>query len=255
MNAKQIIKQIRKDLKDKANSKTAEEIAKAKKVFGKETKLLAVRVPEARKIAEPFAKKIKQEKDFDTALKVADELYKSGVFEEATIAESILKGFTKYFDDSAFAKFDEWIDYTKNWANIDMLCGWLITPIILKDETKIRKIFQWANSNNRWRRRAAAVSLVNPVRKQLYIDQALLLVEKLVEDKDEMVQKGVGWLLKEVAKVSKNRAIKFIEKSQLKMPKLVFRLAIEKLPYKEKERLKNNVYLSNINLLNKEVLL
>lgn len=207
-------------------------------MFGNETKHLAIKVSETRKIAEPFAKKIKQEEDFDFALRVADELYKSGVFEEATIGESILKGFTKDFDDSAFAKFDEWIDHIKNWANIDMLCGWLITPIILKDKTKIKKVFQWTNSKNRWRRRAAAVSLVNPVRKGLYLEQALSLAEKLMDDEDEMVQKGVGWLLKEVGGVSQDTAIEFIEKWRSKMSKLVFRLALEKLPFKERERLK-----------------
>ena len=123
MNVKQIVQQIRKELNDKSKSISLEKIEKAKKIFGNETKVLAIKIPEVRKIAEPFAKKIKQENDFEIALKIADELYKSGVFEEVTIAESILKKFTKNFDNSTFAKLDSWIDYTKNWANIDMLCG------------------------------------------------------------------------------------------------------------------------------------
>jgi len=238
MNVKQIVQQIRKELNDKSKSISLEKIEKAKKIFGNETKVLAIKIPEVRKIAEPFAKKIKQENDFEIALKIADELYKSGVFEEATIAESILKKFTKNFDNSTFAKLDSWIDYTKNWANIDMLCGWLITPIILKDKTKIKNIFQWAKSNNHWRRRASAVSLVKTVRKGLYLEDALLLAEKLLSDKDDMVQKGVGWLLKEVGGVSKKQLMQFIKKFKSKMPKLVFRLAIEKLPNNEKEKVK-----------------
>ena len=114
MNVKQIVQQIRKELNDKSKSISLEKIEKAKKIFGNETKVLAIKIPEVRKIAEPFAKKIKQENDFEIALKIADELYKSGVFEEATIAESILKKFTKNFDNSTFAKLDNWIDYTKN---------------------------------------------------------------------------------------------------------------------------------------------
>jgi len=149
MNPKQIIGQIRKELKNRASTKTEKEREKARALFGNEAKLLALKVPETRKITESFTKRLKKKNDFDTALKVADELYKSGVFEEATVAESILKEFKNYFDDSSFDKFDEWIDYIKNWANIDMLCGWLITPIILKDESKIKIISQWTKSKNR----------------------------------------------------------------------------------------------------------
>ncbi|OGF21825.1 hypothetical protein A2Y83_02215 [Candidatus Falkowbacteria bacterium RBG_13_39_14] len=232
MNPKQIIGQIRKELKDQAIAKTEKEREKVKAVFGSETKLLALKVPETRKIAESFAKELKREKDFSAALKVADELYKSGVFEEATVAESILKEFINYFNDEIFDKFDEWIDYAKNWANIDMLCGWLIAPIILKDESKIKIIFQWTKSKNRWRRRAAAVSLVKPVRKGEYLEQVFLVAENLIQDKDDMVQKGVGWLLKEAGGRFPDETIKFLMKWQPKMSRLVLRLACEKLPLK-----------------------
>ncbi|MBU0722245.1 DNA alkylation repair protein [Patescibacteria group bacterium] len=234
MNSKQIIGQIRKELKNKASTKTEKEKRKARAIFGNETKLLALKVPETREIAEFFAKKLKKEKDFDTALKVADELYKSGVFEEATVAESILKEFKNCFDDLVFDKLDGWIDYIKNWANIDMLCGWLITPIILKDESKIKIIFQWAKSKNRWRRRAAAVSLVKPVRKGIYLKQSLQVAESLIQDKDDMVQKGVGWLLKEAGGKFPEETVKFLMKWRPKISRLVLRLACEKLPPKEK---------------------
>ncbi len=237
MNPKQIIGQIREELKNKASAKTEEEREKARAVFGNEAKLLALRVPETRKIAESFAKKLKKEKDFDTALRVADELYKSGVFEEATVAESILNEFKNYFDDSTFDMFDEWIDYIKNWANIDMLCGWLLAPIILKDETKIKIIYHWTKSKNRWRRRAAAVALVKPVRKGIYLKQALLVAEQLIQDEDDMVQKGVGWLLKEAGGRFPDETIKFLMKWRPKISRLVLRLACEKLPSKKKGNL------------------
>lgn len=230
MDQKQIIKQIRKELKNKASIKTNKEKERARALFGNETKLLALRVPETRKIAESFAKKLKREKDFDIALKVADELYKSEVFEEATVAESILKEFKNYFDNSTFDKFDKWIDYIKNWANIDMLCGWLITPIILKDDTKLKTILRWTKSKNRWRRRAAAVSFVKPIKKGKYLKQALEVAEELIQDKDEMVQKGVGWFLKEAGAVFPDEITKFLMKRQPKISKLVLRLACEKLP-------------------------
>ena len=238
MNSKQIIRQIKKELKNKASTKTEKEREKARAVLGNEAKILALRVPETRKIAESFAKKLKKEKDFNTALKVADELYKSGVFEQAIVAESILKEFENYFDDLTFDRFDEWIDYIKNWANIDMLCGWLITPIILKNENKIKIIFKWTKSKNRWRRRAAAVALVKPVRKGIYLKQALRVAEKLIQDKDYMVQKGVGWLLKEAGGRFPDETMKFLIKWRPKISRLILCIASEKLSSKKKESLR-----------------
>ncbi|MBU4298573.1 DNA alkylation repair protein, partial [Patescibacteria group bacterium] len=63
MNSKQIIGQIRKELKNKADTKTEEEREKARALFGNETKLLALKVPETRKLAESFAKKLIQDED------------------------------------------------------------------------------------------------------------------------------------------------------------------------------------------------
>ncbi|MDD5748872.1 MAG: DNA alkylation repair protein, partial [Actinomycetota bacterium] len=112
--------------------------------------------------------------------------------------------------------------------------GWLLAPIILKDKSKIKIIFQWTKSKNRWRRRAAAVVLVKPVRKGMYFDQALRVAENLIQDEDDIVQKGVGWLLKEAGGRFPDETIKFLIKWRLKISRLVLRLACEKLPSKKK---------------------
>lgn len=239
LNSKEIIEQIRKELQNKAKIKTEKEREQARRIFGNETIVLAIRVPEIRKIAEPFAKKLKKEKDFVSAIKIADEFYKTGIFEEATISESILNEFKNYFDNLTFDKFDQWIDCMKNWANIDMFCGWLITPIILKDENKIKTIFQWTKSQNHWRRRASAVSLVKAVRKGIYLKQALLIAKELIQDEDDMVQKGVGWLLKEAGGKFPDETVQFLIKNQPKS-RLVIRLACEKLSAENKEKVMKN---------------
>lgn len=236
MKASEIVSQIRKELKNKVKLKSKEEREKAKVTLGDEAKVLGLKVPEARKIAEPFAEKLKKKKDFETAIKVADELYKSGVFEEATVAESILREFKRYFDDLTFTKFDDWIDYLKNWANIDMLCGWLIASMVMKDKSRIKDFLKWTKSGNRWRRRAAAIALVKPVRKGLYLKEAFRVAENLMEDKDEMVQKGVGWLLKEAGSTFPEETVKFLIRWRNKTSRLALRLACEKLPPENKRK-------------------
>lgn len=67
----------------------------------------------------------------------------------------------------------------------------------------------------------------------MYLKQALLVAEKLIQDKDDMVQKGVGWLLKEAGGRFPDETIKFLIKWRPKTSRLVLRLACEKLPSKK----------------------
>jgi 3-methyladenine DNA glycosylase AlkD len=53
--------------------------------------------------------------------------------------------------------------------------------------------------------------------------------DQLLNDKDEMVQKGLGWLLREWAKKSPKRAIPYLLRIRTRAPRLVLRTACEKL--------------------------
>ena len=96
-----------------------------------------------------------------------------------------------------FAVFDRWIDYADNWAVIDGICCTTIGKIILRNGPPMDDLLSWAGDGNLWRRRAAAVSLVVSARRGMYLDETFRVADRLMRDGEDMVQKGVGWLLKE----------------------------------------------------------
>lgn len=63
------------------------------------------------------------------------------------------------------------------------------------------------------------------------------LSDSLVPDKDDMVQKGLGWLLREAAKFDAKRAVPYLLKIRPRAPRLVLRAACEALPAATKNKI------------------
>jgi len=137
---------------------------------------------------------------------------------------------TKRFTPELFKIFDRWIDYSTNWATTDGLSKYLIAEILMLDASKIKQLLEWTKSKNRWRRRATAVSLTPLARKGLFLNEVFMVAERLMTDNDDMVQKGVGWLLKEASRKNPKEIHDFLLKWKEKTSALVLRYASELLP-------------------------
>ncbi|MGA2005824.1 MAG: DNA alkylation repair protein, partial [Terriglobales bacterium] len=94
----------------------------------------------------------------------------------------------------------------------------------------------WAKSRNRWRRRAACVALIRGARKKQFFPEIKRLTEILLDDDDDMVQKGLGWLLRETAKHDAKHTVPYLMKIRKRAPRLVLRTASETLPPATRKR-------------------
>ncbi len=81
----------------------------------------------------------------------------------------------------------------------------------------------------RWRRRAACVALIRGTRVKMFFPEIVKLSNSLLADEDDMVQKGLGWLLRETAKFNAKRTIPYLMKIRGRAPRLVLRTACETL--------------------------
>ena len=117
-----------------------------------------------------------------------------------------------------------------NWADHDALLHYLIGPMIVDKPSRVRCVFVWARSRNRWRRRASAVALIRGARRRMFRSEIARLSEMLLDDADDMVQKGLGWLLREYAKADAVNAVQLLMKLRARAPRLVLRTACETLP-------------------------
>src|SRR5208282_22008 len=112
----------------------------------------------------------------------------------------------------------------------DALVHDLLAPMVAAEPVRARQIFVWAKSRNRWRRRAACVALIRGTREKQFFAQIVRLANELLEDQDDMVQKGLGWLLRETAKADPKRTVPYLMTIREKAPRLVLRTACETLP-------------------------
>ena len=88
----------------------------------------------------------------------------------------------------------------------------------------------WTNSTNRWKKRAAAVALIIPARRGLFLKDILEIAEKLLSDPDDLVQKGYGWMLKAASEAHREEVFDYLMSRKDVMPRTAFRYALEKMP-------------------------
>ena len=162
-------------------------------------------------------------------LDVAERLFAGPVLEEKALAVTMLEPSLKRFGAAEFARFERWLGKVSSWADHDALAMFLIGPMLVADPARVKRPLRWAASPNRWRRRAAAVSLIHGIRRGLFYDDAVAVTVRLIADRDDMVEKGLGWMLREWAKHDPKAALPVLMEIRTRASRLVLRTACEKL--------------------------
>ena len=138
--------------------------------------------------------------------------------------------FRKRFEESDFATFERWLNaYVDGWGSCDNFGTHAFGSLILQYPGLIPSVMKWTESDNRWLRRAAAVVMIYSARRGEHLDAAFQIADRLLTDGDDMVQKGYGWMLKEVSKGDPTRVFDYVMAHRDVMPRTAFRYAIEKL--------------------------
>jgi 3-methyladenine DNA glycosylase AlkD len=198
--------------------------------------LRGVTSPEIQRVARDVYPRIKK-------LSVADRdrlctaLWASHKHEEGALVCYVYRRFAKQCGAREFALFTRWLDrYVDNWAHTDGLSLWLLGASIANDPGLADKLDGWTRSKNRWKRRAAAVALVYSAKRGDHTRAILRIATPLIEDVDDMVQKGVGWLLKETYPKKPSDVVRFLVANRTKTTRLVLRYAAEKMTATDKVR-------------------
>jgi len=233
MSQVELLKQIRQELKKHIDSGYRDG---EKKFFKEKIKNYGVRVPNRRKVAKKLFKEIK-DWEKEKVFKICEALLKSGYIEEATIAFSWVYGIREKFEKKDFKIFESWVKkYVDNWAKCDDFCTHTVGYLVFNYPELTKELLKWTKSKNRWIKRAAAVSLIYPFgKKKKYLKTILKIAKKLLMDKDDMVQKGYGWMLKEASKHHQKEVFNLVMKNKDRMPRTALRYAIEKMPDKLKK--------------------
>lgn len=191
---------------------------------------------EIRKLARRFTKVLKNDAGLDYVVEVADLLFQGNVLEEKVLAVFLLERQVAEFGDREFRLFESWLGRISSWADHDGLVHYLIGPMIVGNPKRQTQALRWAKSRDRWHRRAAAVALVRSARLRQSFPQIIATSEALLADQDDMVQKGLGWLLRETAKADPEKTVPYLVKIRARAARLVLRTACETLGSKDRER-------------------
>jgi 3-methyladenine DNA glycosylase AlkD len=160
-----------------------------------------------RSVAVRSRRRIRKEFGLHFLLQVADKLFAGRVLEEKIFAVFLLEKLTDEFGDAEFRLFESWLPRISSWADHDALVHYLIAPVVAAKPTRTTNVFRWAKSRNRWHRRAACVALIQGTRRRMFFPEIKRLSDLLLSDEDDMVQKGLGWLLRETAKADPKRTV------------------------------------------------
>jgi 3-methyladenine DNA glycosylase AlkD len=177
---------------------------------------------ELRKLAVRFRRSIVAERGMEYLLQVADQLFRGAVLEEKSFAVSLLQDSVAEFGKPEFKLFETW----------------LIGPMVAAEPAFLSRPPRWAKkrTSKPWHQRAAAVSLIHSTRQHKNFAHIRRITEMLLASNDDMVRKGLGWLLREAAKANPEQTVAYLMTIRDRTPRLVLRTACETLPAATRER-------------------
>ena len=181
----------------------------------------------------------KKEMTLDKYLELGDKLVPIGKYEEISFAISFLKSERENYTESTFDRIGNWFDIgITNWANTDVLCMLVLSSFLIDRIIEFDKLKEWTTSNSEWQKRAVPVTLVELIKKDLKPDIALPLIEPLMLDDSQYVQKGIGTLLRGLWKIYPVEIEEFLFKWKDQCGRLIIQYATEKLDkeYRKKFR-------------------
>lgn len=227
-----IINNIRQTIKKSSDEKTKQS---GLRFFKEDIKIYGSKTNVVTAISKDFYKKIK---DFDKykIFELCENLWQSGYLEETFIACNWAYNQHKNFKPEDFDIFEKWVnEYVSNWASCDTFCNHTLGTFIEMYPDYIEKLKKWTLSENRWVKRASAVTFIIPARKGLFLNDIFEIADKLLTDKDDLVQKGYGWMLKAASQAHQNSVFDYVMKNKKIMPRTALRYAIEKMPTEMKK--------------------
>ena len=187
---------------------------------------------ELRKMAVRFRRTIIVQNGVPFLLQVADQLFRGEILEEKILAVVMLQEIVGGFGKAEFKLFESWLDRISTWADHDALVHYLIGPMIAADAAYLSRPPRWARkkSPSPWHQRAACVSLIHSTRQHKNFADIQHITEMLLTSNDDMVQKGLGWLLREAAKANPTQTVDYLMTIRGRTPRSVLRTACETLP-------------------------
>jgi 3-methyladenine DNA glycosylase AlkD len=116
------------------------------------------------------------------------------------------------------------ITRVNNWDLVDSSAAQILGEHLYGGDTKL--LYKLASSKSLWERRISIISTFAFIKRNEF-DDSLALCELLLQDKEDLMHKAVGWTLREIGKKSKAELVSFLKKHAHDMPRTALRYSLE----------------------------
>ena len=220
------LKQLKNELNQKANPQKAQILQRFFKTgpgeYGEGDIFLGITVPQLRNFSKKYA-----------ALSLSEnvKLLKSPTHEERLLALFILIiKFSKndpILQKKIYHIYLNNTNYINNWDLVDLSAPKVLGAYLFNKDKKI--LFHLAKSYHLWERRIAILATFYFIKQDLF-SECLKISKILIKDKEDLIHKAVGWMLREIGKRNLSKEETFLKAHYLQMPRTMLRYAIEKFP-------------------------
>ncbi len=218
---------LKKQLKRLSNKQAAEDI---KRYIKSSHEFYSDKTPEIKTLA----KRLHQEHNLKNFYKIFNKLWKSSSPGENSLAIHTLRLYKDEFDINTWKFLKPKLREIKSWDQVDYIGENILGPLLLKQPSLEKEMFQISKNENIWIKRIIIFSTFSLINKQ-NIKLSVKLAEQNIYDKNIQIQKAVGIMLCKISRIRPGIFKKFVLK-HIDMPHTTFGCATEYIPELRKLR-------------------
>ena len=196
--------------------------------YGEGDVFIGIRVPVLRKIAAEYS---------DLPLEETVSLLRSSIHEERLLALLLLvRAFSKGDEatkKSIYVIYLEHTGFVNNWDLVDTSAQHIVGAYLMDKDKEV--LYRLAKSNNMWERRISIMSTFYFIQHHQF-SETLKISKMLLFDRQDLIHKATGWMLREIGKRDLTTEEDFLKKHYKNMPRTMLRYAVEKFPEQKRQR-------------------
>src|SRR4051812_32208809 len=123
-------------------------------------------------------------------------------------------------------------DRINNWDLVDLAAHYVVGPYLADKPRAV--LYKLARSKDTWERRTAILSTAHFIMRMKETKDTFALAELLLKDKEDLIHKATGWMLRTTTAADKKGLLDFLNKHAATMPRAMLRAAIENLDQKQR---------------------
>ncbi len=190
--------------------------------YGEGDHFIGIRVPELRRLARKYEA---------LGMEAAERLLQSKTHEHRQVALFILVNQFKRGSETTrqriYTLYQRNLGHINNWDLVDASAPHIVGAWL---ENRSRSpLKRLARADALWERRMAILATFHYIRKGEF-EETLRMAQMLLKDREDLIHKAVGWMLREVGKRAPETAEVFLRRHYRAMPRTMLRYAIEKFP-------------------------